>query len=134
MSVVVPPIRISLCNNRPLNHEGDFVLYWMISNRRIDSNYSLQRAVEYSVELKKPLVIFEALRINYPWASRRFHKFVIDGMKDNANAIEIIGNKGVLYYPYLEPKQGDQIGLLESLAKRSCVVVTDDFPAFLYQQ
>lgn len=66
MSVVVPPIRISLCNNRPLNHEGDFVLYWMISNRRIDSNYSLQRAVEYSVELKKPLVIFEALRINYP--------------------------------------------------------------------
>lgn len=55
-------------------------------------------------------------------------------MKDNANAIEIIGNKGVLYYPYLEPKQGDQIGLLESLAKRSCVVVTDDFPAFLYQQ
>lgn len=130
MSVVVPPIRISLCNNRPLNHEGDFVLYWMISNRRIDSNYSLQRAVEYSVELKKPLVIFEALRINYPWASRRFHKFVIDGMKDNANAIEIIGNKGVLYYPYLEPKQGDQVGLLESLAKRSCVVVTDDFPAF----
>jgi len=130
MSAVVPPIRISLCNNRPLNHEGDFVLYWMIANRRIDSNYSLQRAVEYSVELKKPLVIFEALRINYPWASQRFHKFVIDGMKDNANAIELLGNKGVLYYPYLEPKHGDQKGLLESLAKRSCVVVTDDFPAF----
>ena len=130
MSVVVPPIRISLCNNRPLNHEGDFVLYWMIANRRIDFNYSLQRAVEYSVELKKPLVIFEALRINYPWASQRFHKFVIDGMKDNANAIELEGNKGVLYYPYLEPKHGDQVGLLESLAKRSCVVVTDDFPAF----
>lgn len=130
MSVVVPPIRISLCNNRPLNHEGDFVLYWMIANRRIDSNYSLQRAVEYSVELKKPLVIFEALRINYPWSSQRFHKFVIDGMKDNANAIELLGNKGVLYYPYLEPKHGDQKGLLESLAKRSCVVVTDDFPAF----
>ena len=130
MSVVVPPIRISLCNNRPLNHEGDFVLYWMIANRRIDFNYSLQRAVEYSVELKKPLVIFEALRINYPWASQRFHKFVIDGMKDNANAIELEGNKGVLYYPYLEPKHGDQVGLLESLAKKSCVVVTDDFPAF----
>ena len=130
MSAVVPPIRISLCNNRPLNHEGDFVLYWMIANRRIDSNYSLQRAVEYSVELKKPLVIFEALRINYPWASQRLHKFVIDGMKDNANAIELEGNKGVLYYPYLEPKHGDQVGLLESLAKRSCVVVTDDFPAF----
>lgn len=130
MSVVVPPIRISLCNNCPINQEGDFVLYWMIANRRIDFNYSLQRAVEYSVELKKPLVIFEALRINYHWASQRLHKFVIDGMKDNANSIELEGNKGVLYYPYLEPKHGDQVGLLESLAKRSCVVVTDDFPSF----
>lgn len=126
----VPPIRISTCNNRPLNNEGNFVLYWMIANRRIDHNYSLQRAVEWSVQLKKPLVIFEALRINYPWASQRFHKFVIDGMKDNANVIETEGNKGVLYYPYLEPKHGDQAGLLESLAQNACVVITDDFPCF----
>jgi len=126
----IPPIRISFCNNNPLNQEGDFVLYWMIANRRIDYNYSLQRAVEWSIKLKKPLVIFEALRINYPWASQRFHKFVIDGMKDNANAVEADGNKGVLYYPYLEPKHGDQVGLLESLAKKACVVITDDFPSF----
>ena len=89
MATTVPPIRITLCNNRPLNHEGDFVLYWMISNRRIESNYSLQRAIEWCIKLKKPLVILEALRINYPWASQRLHKFVIDGMKDNANAVEL---------------------------------------------
>jgi len=130
MATIVPPIRVSTCNNRPLNNEGDFVLYWMIANRRIDHNYSLQRAVEWSVQLKKPLVIFEALRINYPWASQRFHKFVIDGMKDNAVAVETEGNKGVLYYPYLEPKHGDQVGLLESLAQKACVVITDDFPCF----
>jgi deoxyribodipyrimidine photo-lyase len=130
MATTVPPIRIKLCNNRPLNHEGDFVLYWMIANRRIDHNYSLQRAIEWCIKLKKPLVILEALRINYPWASQRLHKFVIDGMKDNANAVELEGNKGVLYYPYLEPKHGDQTGLLESLSQKACAVVTDDFPCF----
>lgn len=130
MATTVPPIRVLTCNNSPINNEGDFVLYWMIANRRIDHNYSLQRAVEWSVQLKKPLVIFEALRINYPWASQRFHKFVIDGMKDNSIAVETEGNKGVLYYPYLEPKHGDQVGLLESLAQKACVVITDDFPCF----
>jgi len=130
MATTVPPIRITLCNNRPLNHEGDYVLYWMIANRRMDSNYSLQRAIDWCIELKKPLVILEALRINYPWASQRLHKFVIDGMKDNANAVELEGNKGVLYYPYLEPKHGDQAGLLESLSQKACAVVTDDFPCF----
>ena len=130
MATSVPPIRITLCNNRPINHEGDFVLYWMIANRRMDSNYSLQRAIEWCIELKKPLVILEALRINYPWASQRLHKFVIDGMKDNANAVELEGNNGVLYYPYLEPKHGDQAGLLESLSQKACAVVTDDFPCF----
>ena len=130
MATTVPPIRITLCNNRPLNHEGDFVLYWMISNRRIESNYSLQRAIEWCIKLKKPLVILEALRINYPWASQRLHKFVIDGMKDNANAVELEGNNGVLYYPYLEPKHGEQAGLLESLSQKACAVVTDDFPCF----
>jgi len=130
MANTVPQIRITLCNNRPLNHEGDFVLYWMIANRRVDNNYSLQRAIEWCIELKKPLVILEALRINYPWASQRLHKFVIDGMKDNANAVELEGNKGVLYYPYLESKHGEQTGLLESLSKKACAVVTDDFPSF----
>ncbi len=130
MASIVPSIRISQCNNHLVNHEGEFVLYWMVANRRIDFNYSLQRAIEWAVELKKPLVILEALRINYPWANQRLHKFVIDGMKDNLDAIELEGNKGVLYYPYLEPKHGDQAGLLESLSKKACVVVTDDFPCF----
>ena len=52
-------------------------------------------------------------------------------MKDNANAVELEGNNGVLYYPYLEPKHGEQAGLLESLSQKACAVVTDDFPCFL---
>jgi deoxyribodipyrimidine photo-lyase len=123
----IPEIRLRQVNDQPINPDGEFVLYWMIAFRRTEWNFSLQRAVELSRKLKKPLVIFEALRAGYQWASDRIHHFVIQGMADNAKRLQ---RKPVLYYPYLEPKPGAAKGLLSELAKRSCAVVSDDFPCF----
>lgn len=127
---LVPKIRIRNCNSAPLRADGEFVLYWMIAFRRLSSNFSLQRAVELAIELQKPLVIFEPLRIGYRWASDRFHRFVIDGMAENAACIAALKNPGVMYFPYVEPLPDADKGLLTALARRSCVVVTDDFPSF----
>ncbi len=126
----VPKVRLQNCNQAPVNAQGDFVLYWMIAFRRLESNFSLQRAIEWAIELKKPLVIFEPLRIGYRWASDRIHRFVIDGMADNAARLKSKNNPGILYYPYVEPTADADKGLLLALAQRSCVVVTDDFPSF----
>lgn len=111
----------------PVRDTGEYVLYWMIANRRYDYNYSLERAVEWAKELGKPLLIFEALRVGYRWASDRLHAFVIAGMRDNSKRFS---SRCVTYFPYLEREAGQGRGLLEALAKRACVVVTDDFPAF----
>jgi len=102
----------------------------MIAFRRLSSNFSLQRAVELAIELKKPLVIFEPLRIGYRWASDRIHRFVIDGMAENAARIAALKNAGVMYFPYVEPRPNADKGLLAALAQHACVVVTDDFPSF----
>ncbi len=102
----------------------------MIGFRRTEWNFSLDRAIEWAVELDRPLVIFEPLRVGYRWASDRIHRFVIDGMADNAARIARLRNPGVIYYPYVEPSTDAGKGLLETLAKHSCVVVTDDNPAF----
>jgi deoxyribodipyrimidine photo-lyase len=123
----VSDFRIQQCNQAGENPEGDYVLYWMIANRRTHWNFSLQRSVEWSRQLNRPLVILEALRCGYPWASDRLHRFAVEGMKDNAARL---ANSGVLYYPYLEQKPAAGKGLLRELGKRACVVVTDDFPAF----
>lgn len=123
----VPAIRIQTCNDAPVNGDGQFVLYWMIANRRLRWNFSLQRAVEWARQLHKPLLILEALRVDYPWASDRLHRFVMDGMAEKARQQ---GGSGVLYYPYVEPSRGAGKGLLETLAARASVVVTDDFPCF----
>lgn len=127
---MVPPSRISDCNTATVRADGDYVLYWMVAFRRTQWNFSLDRAVEWAQQLGKPLVVFEPLRIGYRWASERFHRFVLDGMADNASRLEQLANPGLLYYPYVEPAQDADKGLLESLAQRACVVVTDDYPAF----
>lgn len=123
----VPAARIRLANGRAPNASGDFVLYWMIANRRLQWNFSLQRAIDWSRTLNKPLVIFEALRAGYQWNCQRIHAYIIQGMADN----ELQSNQaGLTYYPYLEPASGEGDGALARLAESSCVVVSDDFPCF----
>jgi deoxyribodipyrimidine photo-lyase len=127
----VPDIRVRKSNDAAVNVKGDFVLYWMIAFRRFTWNYSLQRAVNWAEDLGKPLVVLEALRCEYPWASDRLHRFVIDGMLDSARQTS---RHHVLYYPYVELKADAGKGLLTALAENACVIVTDDFPAFFIPQ
>lgn len=123
----IPEIRMRPANNLPIRPDGEYVLYWMIAARRREWNFALQHAVEQAGRLAKPLVVLEALRCDYPWASDRLHRFILDGMADNATAFT---NSAALYFPYVEPAKGDGKGLLAALAKHACLVVTDDYPAF----
>ena len=123
----IPRLRIHKANDANVNPRGQFVLYWMIANRRTSWNYALEHAVDWAKELDRPLVILEALRSEYPWASARLHRFVMDGMADNAKRLK---NRAVSYYPYIEPKRDAGKGLLSAFAKHACIIVTDDFPAF----
>lgn len=126
---LVPPIRIRTLNpdSKNFHAEGDFVLYWMIAARRTQWNFGLQRAIEWASSLKKPLIILEALRSTYQWNSDRIHGFVIQGMADNARRL---AGKPVTYYPYLETTPEQERGLLPTLARDACLIVTDDFPCF----
>lgn len=123
----VPPVRVRHGNTAPVARDGEYVLYWMIAHRRMGWNFSLQHAVDWARELRKPLLVFEPLRCDYPWASDRHHRFVLQGMADNARHL---GRRPVGYFPYVEPASGAGKGLLEALARRASVVVTDDYPAF----
>jgi deoxyribodipyrimidine photo-lyase len=99
----------------------------MTAYRRLTSNFALQHAVEQARAWGKPLVILEALRCDYRWASDRLHQFVIDGMADHGKAL--IGSP-VGYLAYVEPTRSAGKGLLERMAADACLVVTDDFPSF----
>jgi len=125
--VTVPDIRLRCLNDDDFRPDGDHVLYWMTSFRRTRYSHSLDRAIELARRFERPLIVLEALRVGYRWASDRHHRFAIDGMADNQAAFE---GSGVAYHPYVEPERGAGKGLLEALAEDACAIVTDDFPCF----
>ena len=79
--------RVRQANDRPVSTSGDYVLYWMLATRRPRSNFALDRAIAYADALKRPLVVpSKLLQCDYPWASDRLHRFVIEGMAANRAA------------------------------------------------
>lgn len=124
---MVPPLRVRVLNDAPVAGDGHFVLYWMIAARRVRANFALEQAVAYARDLRRPLVVFEAIRAGYPHASDRLHRFVIDGMAANFRAFE---RSNAAYYPYVERTKDAGKGLLRALAAHACVIVTDEFPSF----
>jgi deoxyribodipyrimidine photo-lyase len=119
--------RISVLHGDGPEAGGRFVLYWMVAARRTRSNRALSHALRHARNLRKPLVVFEPLRVDYPWASRRLHQFVIEGMRDQARAF---ARTPIHYIPYVEPEARAARGLLAALAREAAVVVTDRSPAF----
>ncbi len=122
-----PQSRVAAANAGEVAASGAYVLYWMTSFRRAHWNHSLDRAVSWAQQLTRPLLVLEALRSDYPWASERTHQFILQGMADNEAAFR---RTQVTYYPYVEDSPGAGKGLLRALARDACVIVTDDFPAF----
>lgn len=126
-SSAVPAERLTSLGPAPVRPERDYVLYWMTAARRTRHSFALDRACELARELGKPLAVLEALAVDYPWACDRFHRFVVDGMADQA---ERFAKKGVRYHPYVEPEPGAGSGLVEALTKRAAAVVCDEWPCF----
>ena len=123
--------RVRIVNAAPVRSSGDYVLYWMIAARRPSFNFALDRAHEWACQLELPLVVLESLRVDYPYASDRFHRFIIDGMASNATAFS---GSPLLYYPYVEPEAGAAKGMIDRLGDKAAVVVTDDYPGFFLPQ
>ena len=120
--------RIRHANDRPLNPAGKYVLYWPQMFRRLHSNHALDCALALAAEHKKPLVVYEALKLNYPWASARHHTFILQGMRDNALAAKKLG---LTYWPFVETPDDTGRGLIARLSADAVCVVTDDYPAYI---
>lgn len=123
----IPADRLSALNDAPLRPDREFVVYWMVAQRRLEWNYALDQALLRARTLSVPLVVLEGLRVGYRWSSSRHHTFALQGMAEHRRRL---ADTPVAYLPYVEPEDGAGKGLLAALAARACVVVTDDYPVF----
>lgn len=124
--MAVPAERLRAFSTLPTTFSK--VVYWMTSARRMRFNFALQHAVDLAADAGVPLLVFEPLRLGYPHASARFHRFAMDGMADNAAACAAAG---VAYYPFIEQSPGAGKGLLAALGD-GAIVVGDDNPSIFY--
>ncbi len=115
-------------NSAPVRPTGDYVLYWCQMNRRVDANQALDYAVELANQLHLPVQFYEGLTYSYPYASDRFHRFILEGVPETAQRLASLG---IGYTFYLRRRPSDPNDVLYRLAARAAAVVTDDYPTFL---
>jgi deoxyribodipyrimidine photo-lyase len=120
--------RLRRLNEKPVATCGDFVVYWMQVFRRADDNAALAFAVERANELGVPCLVYEALRPDYPHASDRLHRFVLEGARDTAARLAA---RGIAHTFFLPATPDDARGVVAKLAARARLVVSDDFPTFV---
>lgn len=125
----VPPSRIQAANTAVAPPDGRLIVYWMTAQRRLQHNPALQHAVALARDNDLPLVIVEAVRCDYPFASHRFHAFILQGMADNR---ERAAGRGAFLHTVVETAPGDTRGLLAAWARLAHTVVADAHPGFFF--
>ncbi len=120
--------RVIQLNDKPVNADARYVLYWMQMYKRVDNNHSLIYAIRRANELKLPLVVYEGLKYYYPWASDRLHTFILEGVEEKRLEFERLG---IRYLFYLQKNADSPKNTVAALAKDAALIVTDDFPCFI---
>lgn len=109
---------------------GEFVLYWVQITMRARSNFAFNFAVEQANRLRQPVLVYQGLRPDYPWANDRIHTFILESARDLEREFAAMG----VQYAFFLERDGNSRGgdsPLVQLARRASLVVTDFFPTFI---
>ena len=120
--------RVRALNDAPVKPRAAYVLYWAQMNRRADSNHALEFAAARANALKIPLLVYEGLTCSYPYASDRFHTFLLEGVPETGRRL---AKRGIGYLFHLRRRRGDPNDAVYRLAAQAALVVTDDYPTFV---
>ena len=121
-------VRVKLLNNKPIRPLAKYVLYWAQMNRRVESNHALAHAVELANQLQLPVLFYEGLTYDYPYANDRFHTFILEGVPHTEKRCQKLG---LGYFFYLRKDSESSNDMLYRLAADAAAVVTDDYPVFI---
>jgi deoxyribodipyrimidine photo-lyase len=120
--------RVVQLNDKKINKNARYVLYWMQMYKRTSYNHALTWAIRKANELELPLVVYEGLKYYYPWASDRLHTFILEGVEEKKREFERLG---IRYIFYLQKDESSPKNTVARLAKDAALIVTDDFPCFI---
>ena len=118
-------LRAFSLNEKRLQPDGEYILYWMQTSQRFEDNWALRLATREADRVGKPLLIHHGLDPHYEHASARFHTFVMQGARELARRADALG---LTYRFSLRRRIGDDNRVIDRLASQAAVVITDLFP------
>src|SRR5271167_1092575 len=83
--------RVQPLNSAAFRPGAKYVLYWAQLNRRVAWNHGLAHAVALANRAGLPVLFYEALTFDYPYASERFDRFVLEGVPDTERELKRLG-------------------------------------------
>jgi deoxyribodipyrimidine photo-lyase len=104
------------------------VIYWMSRDQRIHDNWALISAMEYAVEINKPLVIIFNLTGNFLNAGSRQFRFLIRGLK---NVFQSASEYNIPFF-LLEGEASENIP--EFIKKTNAAVLFSDFDPLIIKR
>ena len=113
--------------------DGDYVLCWIGQALRAEENPVIDAALALGASRDLPVVVLHTLENRYPYASHRFHRFILEasqelgaGVKDRAlRFVRHVRQGGV------ESDAPGAVDVAAGLARRAAAVVTNDVPTFV---
>ncbi len=118
-------LRGTRVNDKRTQPEGEFILYWMQSTHRFEENWALRFAILEADRLNKPLVIHQGLDPTYEHANDRIHGFILHNARELAARAAA---QGLHYHFVLRRRRSDDRRVVDRLAARAALVVTDRYP------
>jgi deoxyribodipyrimidine photo-lyase len=110
--------RITYLNNRLVNTQGEYILYWVHQTPRIVGNFALSFAIEQSHQLKKPLLVYFGISDTYPEANLRHFYFLIQGVQEFYRSLKEMNIRMII--GHISADKGAQL-----LSKKAALVVSD---------
>jgi len=98
--------------------DGDYVLYWMQESQRAEQNEALEFAIQQANAQSVPLLACFGLTDDYPDANLRHYTFMLEGLRETAEALARRGIKLVL-------QRGSPAEVALALGKRATMIVCD---------
>ena len=120
--------RIAPLNDRSVASRADYVLAWVQQSLRADDNPLLDAAIAMGRQLGLPVLVYHGLRMDYPHASDRLHRFILGASRDLQRGCEA---RGLACATYVETEDAREKGLVYRLAERAAVVLTDEHFVFV---
>ncbi len=92
---LIQKARVARLNDLP-RANGSYVLYWMQQSQRAECNHALEYAIRRANERSEPVLVCFGLTDGYPEANLRHYRFMLEGLRETAAALERRGVAFVL--------------------------------------